>query len=125
MTTPRHEESGAGAPLDEVTLRGMRFHALVGILPHERVVRQPLEIDVTAWVAVGTIVDYRDVYEAARSVVADEKLEYLEGIADAIARRTLALRGVLRTRVAVRKPHVALDGPLDHAEVAVVRSQRA
>ena len=122
---PRHEDGGVSSSYDEVTLRGMRFHALVGILPHERSVRQPLEIDVTAWVAAGTIVDYRDIYEAARSVVSEEKLEYLEGIADAIARRTLALHGVSRSRVAVRKPHVALDGPLDHAEVAVVRSQRA
>jgi dihydroneopterin aldolase len=124
MTAPRQDDGGVSSSLDEVTLRGMRFHALVGILPHERSLPQPLEIDVTAWIASGTIVDYRDVYEAARSVVLDEKLEYLEGIADAIARRTLALRGVARARVAVRKPHVALAGPLEHAEVAVVRSQR-
>jgi dihydroneopterin aldolase len=125
MTGSRPDESSTASTLDEVTLRGMRFHALVGILPHERSVPQPIEIDVTAWIASGTIVDYRDVYEAARAVVTEEKLEYLEGIADAIARRTLALRGVSRARVAVRKPHVALAGPLDHAEVAVVRTQRA
>ena len=32
----------------EITLRAMRFHALVGILPHERELEQPIEIDVTA-----------------------------------------------------------------------------
>ena len=33
---------------DQITLAGMRFHALVGVLAHEREIVQPLEADVAA-----------------------------------------------------------------------------
>ena len=33
---------------DAITLRGMKFHTLVGLLPHEEKFPQPLELDVTA-----------------------------------------------------------------------------
>jgi dihydroneopterin aldolase len=111
--------------LDAITLDGMRFHALVGDLPHEREHPQPVEIDLTAWVhAGGGIVDYRHLYAAAREAMAGEQ-QYLEEIANAVAARCLAEKGVERVRVAVRKPHVSLGGPLNFAEVAVVRLRDA
>jgi len=109
------------SPPDEVTLRGLRFHALVGILPHERVVPQPLEIDVTAWVSHGELVDYRGIHDAVRTVVEGGALDYLEHVGNAIAERVLATSAVQRTRVAVRKPHVSLPTPLSYAEVVVTR----
>lgn len=111
--------------LDTVTLRAMRFHARVGVLPHERELPQPLEVDVSVRVAPGPIVDYRQLYEAARAVVAADPLDYLENIADAIARAALRISGVRQARVAVRKPHVPLPGPLAHAEVVVERTADA
>jgi dihydroneopterin aldolase len=111
------------APPDEVTLRGLRFHALVGILPHERTVPQPLEIDVTAWVSPGQLVDYRGIHDAVRSVVEGGNLDYLEHVGDAIAQRMLSSEAVVRARVAVRKPHVALPSPLLYAEVVVTRER--
>ncbi|HYD54067.1 MAG TPA: dihydroneopterin aldolase [Gemmatimonadaceae bacterium] len=107
---------------DTVSLRGMRFHARVGILPHEREFPQPLEIDLTVWLRPdGPVVDYRGLYDDAATVVAEGPLHYLEEIAEAVAARALARPRVARVQVAVRKPHVALAGPLDHAEVTVVR----
>jgi len=108
-----------------VTLRGMRFHALVGILPHERTIPQPLEIDVTAIVPRGAVVDYRGIYDAAHAAVEAGTLEYLEHVAEDVATRVLALVSVLLVRVAVRKPHVALPGPLEHAEVVIERTRGA
>lgn len=112
-------------PPDEVTLRGLRFHALVGILPHERTVPQPLEIDVTAWVTHGQLVDYRGIHDAVRTVVEGGTLDYLEQVGDAIAERVLSSEAVVRARVAVRKPHVALPSPLAYAEVVVTRERDA
>ena len=46
----------------EITLHGMRFHGLIGVLPHERVTAQPIEIDLTVRVASEPrdgVVDYR------------------------------------------------------------------
>lgn len=109
-------------PPDEVTLRGMRFHALVGILPHEREVAQPLEIDLTVWgAAAGIVIDYRGLYDLVASVVSAGPIDYLESAGARIADGAVALPGVARARVALRKPNVALGGPLAHAEVVVSR----
>jgi dihydroneopterin aldolase len=111
--------------MDEITLRGMRFHALIGILPHERTVPQPLEVDLTVHVAPGEgVVDYRKLYDVAAAVISSGPTDYLEEIGDRIARGVLDER-VFHARVAVRKPHVALGGPLDYAEVVIERATNA
>jgi dihydroneopterin aldolase len=99
----------------------MRFHVRVGVLPHERELAQPLELDLTVRLAAGVsdVLDYRTLYAIVRQVVEAEPLDYLEVIGTAIADRVLALPGAAHVRVAVRKPHVALGGPLAHAEVVV------
>ena len=104
---------------------GMRFHVCVGVLPHEREIAQPLEVDVVVRHAAKEegVLDYRDLYEATRATIAGDALTYLEPLAEALARHVLALDGVLWCRIAVRKPHVALGGPLQHAQVAVERSR--
>ena len=104
----------------------MRFHARVGVLPHEREHPQPIEVDLTVWherhveASIGSIVDYRALYDEASRVVATDP-ELLEAIGDRIAEAVLSRHAVSRVRVAVRKPHVALAGPLAYAEVVVDR----
>jgi dihydroneopterin aldolase len=107
----------------EITLRAMRFHALVGILPHERTTAQPIEIDLVVTVGAGkSVVDYRHLYDAAAAVINAGHIEYLEDIAERVAAGAFDVSDrVTRARVAVRKPHVALGGPLAHAEVRIDR----
>jgi len=107
----------------------MRFHARIGILPHERELPQPLEIDLTVWPrrplpAGRDALDYRGLPDIAAAVAAAE-LEYLEEVGEAVAERLLRVPGVRRARVAVRKPNVALPGPLQHAEIVVDRDRGA
>jgi len=106
-----------------ITLAGMRFHVRVGILPHERELAQPLEIDLTVRLAPGdsAVLDYRTLYALVAAALADEPLDYLETIGSDISAAVLELHGVAAVRVAVRKPHVALGGPLSFAEVVVER----
>ena len=112
--------------LDAITLRGMSFHTLVGVLPHEREHPQPLEIDLTAWVRrAGVVVDYRRLYAAVRSATEVPSLFYLEELAESIAKRVLQEDAVQRVRIAVRKPHAAVGGPLAYAQVAVTRDRHA
>jgi dihydroneopterin aldolase len=108
-----------------ISLVGMRFHVRVGILPHERVHAQPLEIDlaVTRAPESAGVLDYRELYALVAAQATREPLEYLEALATAIADDTLALAGVTHVRVAVRKPHVVLDGPLAYAEIVVERAR--
>jgi dihydroneopterin aldolase len=107
---------------DAITLRGMSFHTLIGVLPHEREHPQPLEIDLTVWLRRGErILDYRRIYSEVRAVVDAKEQFYLEELAESIAARVLAQPAVIRARVAIRKPHVAIGGPLRDVEVAIVR----
>ena len=103
----------------------MRFHVRVGILPHERDLAQPLEIDlsVTRAPEARGVLDYRALYAIAAAHATRAPIDYLEVLGSAIADAILALDGVTHARVAVRKPHVMLDGPLAYAEIVVERSR--
>jgi dihydroneopterin aldolase len=107
----------------QITLSAMRFHALVGILPHERTTPQPIEVDLRVDVADGEgIVDYRTLYDIAAEAVSSGPIDFLEQIGEQVARGALEHSARVRSaRVAVRKPHVALPGPLAFAEVVVER----
>ena len=112
-----------------VTLRALRFHARIGVLPHESEIAQAIEVDLSIWVQraggeIGprNILDYRHAYEVVAGVVNQGHIKYLEEAAERIAAKSLALPLARRVRVAVRKPSVALPGPLSHAEVVVERS---
>ena len=110
--------------LDAITLHGMSFHTLIGVLPHEREHPQPLEIDLTAWVERDSgVIDYRRLYAAVRSAVESERVFYLEDLARSITTSVFGEMSVQRVRVAVRKPHAAIGGPLDYAEVAITRER--
>jgi dihydroneopterin aldolase len=107
----------------------MRFHVLVGILPHEQLHPQPIEVDVTVWRAARSdddaagdgddVVDYRDLYDVVAARVTGTPLRFLEDVARTLVGDLLARPLVRRARVAVRKPHVPLPGPLAYAEVVV------
>lgn len=120
----------AAAGLDVVTLKAMRFHARIGVLPHEAEIAQSIEVDASLWVrrktgavTIRDIVDYRRVYDLVAEVVSEGHVSFLEEVAERIAGRALELALVERVRIAVRKPHVALPGPLAYAEVALERSR--
>ncbi|HXQ76968.1 MAG TPA: dihydroneopterin aldolase, partial [Gemmatimonadaceae bacterium] len=55
---------------DVVTLKAMRFHARIGVLPHEAEIAQSIEVDASLWVrraearvSAKDIIDYRRVYD--------------------------------------------------------------
>ena len=108
----------------EITLRAMRFHALVGILPHERTTPQPIEIDLVVRVADGDgVVDYRELQAITAAVMTAGPIDFLEEIGARAVQGALAHSARIRSaKAAVRKPHVALGGPLDYVEVVVERT---
>jgi dihydroneopterin aldolase len=119
---------------DAITLRGMRFHTLVGLLPHEAKFPQPLELDVTAYLSLRRVgesdeprmlLDYRSLYGAVADAVGTSHHKLLEALCERVAAAVLALEGVARVRVAARKPHAPIPGPLEAVEVVVERSRDA
>ena len=108
----------------------MRFHTRVGLLPHEQDHPQPLELDLTVWASLkrtGTtdsphgFLDYRQLYSLVSETVGASHHKLLEGLCERIAGRVLALDEVERVRVAARKPHAPIPGPLDYVEVVLER----
>jgi dihydroneopterin aldolase len=117
---------------DAISLKGMRFHTLVGLLPHEEKFPQPLELDVTAYLSLRRVgetdsarmlLDYRHLYQLVADTVGTSHHTLLEALCEQTASAVLALEGVARVRVAARKPHAPIPGPLDFVEVVVDRSR--
>lgn len=115
---------------DCITLKGMRFHTCVGLLPHEKLVPQPLELDLTIWRSLKSVgetdspshmLDYRDLYGVVAETVGASHHRLLEALCEKIAEQALGLAGVQRVRVAARKPHAPLSGPVDYVEVVLER----
>ncbi len=123
-------DSSRASMSDVVTLKAMRFHARIGVLPHEAEIAQSIEVDASLWVRRSDthltsrdIVDYRRVYDLVADVVTGGHINFLEEVGERIAARALELPLVERVLIAVRKPHVALPGPLAYAEVAIERER--
>lgn len=118
---------------DRISLTGMRFHTRVGLLPHERQIPQPLELDLTVWLSLrgpgntprSPRLDYRDLYAMVADTVGETHHRLLEALCERIARGALALDGVERVRVAARKPHAPIGGPIDYVEVELERTRDA
>ncbi|OGT96511.1 MAG: hypothetical protein A3I79_01630 [Gemmatimonadetes bacterium RIFCSPLOWO2_02_FULL_71_11] len=110
----------------------MRFHTLVGLLPHEEKFPQPLELDLSVYLSLKQVgatdsprmlLDYRTLYKLVADTVGTSHHKLLEALCERIAQAALALEGVSRVRVAARKPHAPVPGPLDAVEVVIERSR--
>lgn len=119
---------------DSISLKGMRFHTLVGLLPHEQHVPQPLELDVTVGLSLKRVgetdspralLDYRRLYEIVADTVGTSHHKLLEALCEKVAARVLALDEVRNVRVAARKPHAPIEGPLEYVEVVIERAREA
>ena len=118
---------------DRLALRGMRFSARHGVLPHEKVEPQPFEVDVILHAdlsrasetdALDDTVDYSVLHDLVRTIVDGPSFDLIEALAGAIARAVLAATDpalVDAVEVRVRKPRAPLDGELDTVEAALVR----
>lgn len=117
---------------DSISLKGMRFHTRVGLLPHEQRIPQPVELDLTVWLSLRQVgetdsarnlLDYRELYQVVSDTVGGSHHRLLEALCEKVAARALKLDGVERVRVAARKPHAPIDGPLDFVEVVLERDR--
>ncbi len=115
-----------------ISLKGMVFRGHHGVLPAERELGQPFEVDVDLYCdftrAVETddiadALDYRRVWEIVRETVEEEQYHLLETLAAALADELMAAFQPEWVVVRVRKPHVGLPGPVATAEAEVSKSR--
>lgn len=115
---------------DTILLAGMRFEGIHGVSDEERLLPQPLEVDLevaldltkaAASDALADTLDYGALVETCRRVVEDGTQRLLEAVAGAIADEVVGRPGVERVTVRVRKPAVPLDVEMDYAQVELQR----
>ncbi len=108
----------------------MRFYARHGVLPHERLVAQPFEVDVEIGVdvrqaqrtdAIADSVNYAEAAAVVQTILEGPPRALLERLAGEVADGLLALRGAQWVRVRVRKMMPPIGFPVSWAEVEVRR----
>lgn len=117
--------------MDSICLKGMKFHVLVGVYPHEMEIPQPLEIDLSVNyrrdnTGSQSVVDYAKLYTIVSNIVtpaSEEPVGYIEDLAERIALDVLKSSRIVETQISIRKPNVSLPGLLDYAEVTIRRSR--
>ena len=120
--------------MDRIFLRGMRFMACHGVLPHEREIPQPFEVDVELGIslraagesdALDDTVNYAKVYHTVSSIMDGAPKQLIEalaeGIADDLLRDFVSLRWV---RVTVHKPAAPIDGMFSDVGVTILRRRK-
>jgi dihydroneopterin aldolase len=124
--------SGDAFP-DRLRLMGMRFEATHGVLPREKVLPQPFEVDVVLSADLSAAaerddlsatVDYAALFDLVRAVVTGPPRDLVEALAGAIASAVLGATDpalVDEVEVRVRKPKAPIDGAFETVEVALTR----
>ena len=120
--------------MDRIFLRGMRFMACHGVLPHEQEVSQPFEVDVELGLSLRTAgesddlddtVNYAKVYHTVSSVMDGAPKQLIEALAEEIAddllRDFVSLRWV---HVTVHKPAAPIDGMFSDVGVTILRRRK-
>ena len=120
--------------MDRIFLRGMRFMVCHGVLPHEREVPQPFEVDVEMGLdlrAAGEsddfddTVNYAKVYDVVSTVLTVTRKYLIEALAEEIAEDLLRDFDSLRwVRVTVHKPTAPIDGIFSDVGVTILRRRK-
>jgi dihydroneopterin aldolase len=120
--------------VDKILLNGLVFFGRHGCHQAERELGQKftvdieLECDLSAAVESDSIddtIDYVAIYNEAKAIIEGEPAYLLESLAGRIGDFSLRDERVRLARVRIRKPHVAMPGPLDSLGVEIVRERPA
>ncbi len=120
--------------MDAIRLKNMTFYAHHGYYEAERELGQKFEVDIEISCDLRQAardddlkktMDYRSIYAIAKNSFENYKFRLIESVAERIAAELLKLTGIYEVRIRVRKPHVPLNGLLDHVEVEILRTNQS
>ena len=123
----------ASPPIDRIEVRGLVVTTVVGVLPHERTIAQPLQIDLDLHVDLrdagrtddlSDTADYGDVAERVAAVVRESKDTLLERLADRVAEMLVTIDRVEAADVKITKLRPPIPEQLDSTAVHIHRSRR-
>lgn len=115
---------------DVIRVRGIRALGRHGVLPEERERGQLFIADVAVAVApasdddLATTVDYAEIAQRAREILAGDPHDLIETVAQRIAEACLSLPRVTAVEVEVHKPHAPVGVAVEDVSVHVLRERR-
>jgi dihydroneopterin aldolase/2-amino-4-hydroxy-6-hydroxymethyldihydropteridine diphosphokinase len=121
------------SPHDAIEIRGLVVTTVVGVLPHERSIAQPVGIDLKLFVNLRDAgrtddltdtADYGHVAETVAAVVREAKDQLLERLAERVAETLVAIDGVEACEVAISKLRPPIPEQLDSTAVRIHRQRR-
>ncbi len=119
--------------MDTIRLTNMTFYAHHGYYEAERELGQKFEVDIeisfdlqqaAAEDDLSQTMDYTAVYQIAKDTFENYKFKLIETLAERIAEKILLIPDIPNVLIRVRKPHVPLNGLLDHVEVEIYREKK-
>ena len=123
----------ASPPIDRIEVRGLVVTTVVGVLPHERTIAQPVQVDLDLHVDLrdagrtddlSDTADYGDVAERVAAVVRESKDTLLERLADRVAEMLVTIDRVDAVDVKITKLRPPIPEQVDSTAVHIHRSRR-
>jgi len=120
------------APLDQITLTGLRASAFHGVFENERRDGQVFVLDVTVSLDfaaaaasddLGLTIHYGELAEEIVGAVERDPVDLIETVAERIAQVVLAHRAAQLVTVTVHKPSAPITVPFDDVAVTITRSR--
>jgi dihydroneopterin aldolase/2-amino-4-hydroxy-6-hydroxymethyldihydropteridine diphosphokinase len=118
---------------DRIKVRGLVVTTVVGVLPHERTIAQPVQIDLDLHVDLrdagrtddlSDTADYGDVAERVAGLVRESKDSLLERLADRVAEMLVTIDRVEAVDVKITKLRPPIPEQLDSTAVQIHRGRR-
>ncbi len=116
--------------LDKIRLTHIVIYAHHGAFEEERKLGQRFEIDAELGLNLETAasadrldqcIDYEKVYKKIVTAATEKKFHLIESAARHIALTLLREFDIQAVTIRIRKPHVPINGSLDHVEVELTR----
>jgi len=117
---------------DEISIRGLQVFAHHGVLAEERQIGQRFVIDVELTIdlaqagksdSLADTVDYGSLIERVQEVVASERWNLIERVAQRVAETVFEFKPVLAVKVTVRKPDAPIRAEFDDVAVVITRDR--
>jgi len=118
-------------PYDRITIDGIVVSTIVGVLPHEREIRQPIRVDLDLFVdlhdagrtdELADTVDYGAVAVQVADALRESKDILLERLADRVAEVAVSFERVEAVEVTITKVRPPVPENLDHTAVRITRT---
>lgn len=117
---------------DSISVTGLEVYARHGVLSHEADHPQPFVIDITVYLdlteagatdRLTATIDYGALAQSINQVVAGERWELIERVAERVAETVLADERSEAVEVTVHKPHAPVAVPFEDVAVRIHRAR--